>query len=114
MGIKNTVHLFKMVKNTESRKELSAQTNINENKILELSKLTDLSRVKWIGPVFARILLDSGTDTVEKLSKADYKDLYKKLVQINSEKGYTRAKFVENDVKLCINVSKKVPKSIKY
>jgi len=114
IGIKNTAHLFHMVKNAEDRKELSIQTGINENEIMDLTRLTDLSRVKWIGPVFARIFLESGTNSVEKLSKADYNDLYKKLLQINNEKGYTRAKFIENDVKLCIEVSKMVPKVIDY
>lgn len=112
--IKNTAHLFKRVKTEENRKELAAEIGVKEEKIMELTKLTDLSRVKWIGPVFARIFLDSGTDTVEKLSKADAKTLYKKLVDVNNEKEYTKGKFIENDVKLCIKVSKMVPKAVQY
>ncbi|MGF7117184.1 DUF4332 domain-containing protein [Methanobacterium oryzae] len=112
--IKNTAHLFKRIKTEEDRKELSAETGVNQNQILELTKLTDLSRVKWIGPVFARIFLDSGIDTVEKLSLAETTSLYKKLVEINNKKGYTKAKFIENDVKLCIDVSKMVPRAIDY
>lgn len=38
----------------------------------------------------------------------------KKLVDINSEKKYTKAKFIENDVRLCIDVAKMVPKVIEY
>ncbi len=78
IGIKNTAHLFKRIKTNVDREKLSAETGVKEEKILELTKLTDLSRVKWIGPVFARIFLDSGTDTVEKLSRSDAKTLYKK------------------------------------
>jgi len=79
---------------------------------LDLTKLTDLSRVKWIGPIFARIFLDSGTGTVEKLSLSNAKTPYKKLVDINNEKKYTKNKFVENDVKLCIDITQLVPKVI--
>jgi hypothetical protein len=110
--IKNTAHLFKRIKTKKDRQELSDETGITNKKIIELTKLTDLSRVKWIGPVFARIFVDSKADTLEKLSNADAEILYKELVEINNEKGYTKAKFVENDVKLCITVSKMVPNVI--
>ena len=113
-GIKNTGHLFKIIKTHEDRAKLAAETKTNPEEIVELTKLTDLSRVKWIGPVFARMFLDSGTDTVEKLSKADAKTLYRKLIEINEEKGYTKGRFIESDVELCIKVSKMVPRAINY
>ncbi|MEN6290635.1 MAG: DUF4332 domain-containing protein [Methanobacterium sp.] len=114
MGIKNTAHLFKIIKTPDERVKLAAETKINPDEIVELTKLTDLSRVKWIGPVFAWMFLDSGTDTVEKLSKADAKTLYKKLIEINDKNGYTKSKFIESDVELCIKVSKMVPRAINY
>lgn len=113
-GIKNTAHLFKKVKTPEDRRKLAAELEISEEEILELTKLTDLSRIKWVGPVFARIFLDSGTDTAEKVSEADAGSFYKKLVELNQEKKYTKAKFLESDVVLCINISKMVPKTMKY
>lgn len=114
LGIKNTAHLFERVRTTALRNKLATETWIDYKEILELTKLTDLSRVKWIGPVFARIFVDSGTDTLFKLSKSDYKSLYGKLVDINNIKGYTKAKFTEKDVLLCINISKMVPDVIEY
>jgi len=114
MGIKNTLHLFRRVKTKSERDNLASGTDIKNEEILELTKLTDLSRVKWIGPIFARIFMDSGTDTVEKLSKAEASMLYKKLVEINKEKRYTKGKFIETDVQLCINVAKNVPLVIEY
>lgn len=112
--IKNTAHLFKRVKTPEDRESLASELEIAPEEILELTKLTDLVRIKWIGPVFARIFLDSGTDTAEKVSKADAELLYETLVEINNEKSYTRGKFIVNDVQLCIKVSSMVPKVIEY
>jgi hypothetical protein len=114
LGIKNTAHLFERVRTTSLRNKLATETGIDHKEILELTKLTDLSRVKWIGPVFARIFVDSGTDKLFKLSKSDYKILYVKLVDINNIKGYTKAKFTKKDVLLCINISKMVPDVIEY
>jgi hypothetical protein len=113
-GIKNTHHLFKKVKTPQSREELGKEFLVGPEEILELTKLTDLSRVKWVGPVFARMFLDAGTDTVEKLSKAKAHPFYEKLVEINQEKKYTKARFVENDLVLCIEFAKKVPKVVEY
>jgi hypothetical protein len=113
-GIKNTAHLFKKVKTPEDRVKLAAELEVPSEEVLELTKLTDLSRIKWIGPIFARIFLDSGTDTAEKVSNANAEPLYNKLVEINQEKGYTRGKFLESDVELCIKVSALVPKVIEY
>ncbi len=113
-GIKNTAHLFKKIKTPEDREKLAAELDIPLAEIVELTKLTDLVRIKWVGPVFARIFLDSGTDTALKISKSDAEPLYKKLIKINEEKGYTKGKFIENDVRLCIKVADMVPKVIEF
>lgn len=113
-GIRNTAHLFKRVKTPDERNKLAMETGVSAFEILELTKLTDLSRVKWIGPTFARMFVDSGIDTVDKLSKSNYKILYKKLIDVNNLKGYTKANFTEKDVFLCVNVSKMVPNVIRY
>jgi hypothetical protein len=113
-GIKNTAQLFKRVKTVEDRENLAAELRIPCSDLLELTKLTDLVRIKWVGPVFARIFLDSGTDTTEKVAKSNSNPLYKSLVEINKEKGYTKSKFIENDVEMCIKVANMVPKTIEY
>ena len=113
-GIKNTAHLFKKIKTHGDRENLAAEMDILPEDILELTKLTDLVRIKWIGPVFARLFYDSGTDTAQKVSEADADPLFKRLVQINNEKGYTKGKFIESDVDLCIKVADMVPKVIEY
>lgn len=113
-GIKTTLHLFRRVKTPQNREELADELGVPREDVLELTRLTDLSRVKWVGPVFARIILDSGTNTVEKLSKAKSGPLYGRLLDINQEKGYTKARFVESDLSLCIEFAKKVPIIIEY
>lgn len=113
-GIKNTLHLFKRVKTPPDREDLADELSLGVEELLELTRLTDLSRVKWVGPVFARMFLDSGMDTVEKLSKAKATPFYEKLVKINQQNNYTKARFVESDLDLCIEFAKKVPKVIEY
>jgi hypothetical protein len=113
-GIKNTLQLFDKVVTQESRRDLGEQTGINEKDILELTKLTDLSRIRWTGAVFARLLFESGYDTVEKVSRADYEKLYETLIQINQAQKYTKGKFGLNDIKLCADAANDVPFEIEY
>ena len=60
------------VKTEENRKELCDKTQISYEDIMDLTRLTDLSRIKWVGPIFARLLILSGYNTVEKVTKANY------------------------------------------
>lgn len=114
IGIKNTPALYDKVKTCESRKELSDATGINESEILELAQLTDLSRIKWVGVTFARMLYDLGIDTVKKASKADPVDLHKKINQLNKEQGIYRGQIGLRDIKIFINAAGEVPLDIEY
>jgi len=113
-GIKDTVGLFEKVMTQESRKELSTKTGISYNEILELTKLTDLSRIRWVGAMFARVLYESGYDTVEKVSHANYENLYKTINQLNKVRNLYKGNIGLNDMRLCVNAAKEVPLEIEY
>jgi len=114
IGIKDTVKLFDIVLTPESRKELTVKTNISEAEIFELTKLTDLSRIKWVGATFARMLYNVGIDTVEKASKADYEDLHQKINQINRAKNFYKGQIGLHDIKLFVDAAKEVSLEVEY
>lgn len=114
LGIRNTEQLFDFVKTKAAREDLREKIGFSNEEILELTKLTDVVRIKWVGANFARLLVDSPCDTVEKVSNADYRELYDILMKINEEKQYFKGKFGLNDMKLCVIAAKSVPKAIKY
>ena len=60
------------------------------------------------------MLYDLGLDTVEKVSKADYSDLHKKINQLSREKNIYKVQIGLNDIKILINVAKEVPQEIEY
>ena len=114
IGIKNTVKLYDRIITSENRKELAELIGIKDSEILESTKLTDLSRIKWVGTTAARMLYDLGLDTVEKVSKADYNDLHKKINQLNKEHNIYKGQIGLNDVKILVNAAKEVPQEIEY
>jgi hypothetical protein len=113
-GIKDTVALFDKVKTSANRNELAKRTSISKAEILELTKLTDLSRIKWVGATFARMLYDAGIDTAEKASKADYVELHKMIHDINKKWNYFKGTIGLNDVKLFVHAAKEVSLEIEY
>lgn len=114
IGIKTTVNLYERVITKTDRQLLANATGINYLQIEELTKLTDLSRIKWVGATYARMLYDLGVDTVEKVAKADPVDLHKRITQLNKEKGIFKGQIGLNDVKILVNAANEVPLEIVY
>jgi len=113
-GIKDTLKLYDWVTTPEKRKQLAGQTGISHDEILELTKLTDLSRIKWVGATFARVLYQAGYDTVEKVSKANYQELYEKIHRLNKEQNLYKGQIGLNDMNLLVEVANDVSLEIHY
>lgn len=113
-GVKDTQKLYDKVKTPQSRNELAKITGITPEIILELTKLTDLSRIKWVGATFARMLYDIEVDTVEKACSIDPNTLYEKINQINNDRNYYKGQIGLNDMRIFVNAAKEVPQEILY
>ncbi len=114
IGIKNTRNMYDKVITKADRKKLADSTGIGDKEILELTKLTDLSRIKWVGVTFTRMLYDLGVDTVEKSSKSDPEDLHARINQLNKEKSIYKGHIGLNDIKIFVNAAKEIPLEIEY
>lgn len=114
IGIKNTEKLYDKVITKSDRQKLAESIGINYSDILELTKLTDLSRIKWVGVTFARMLYDLGVDTVEKASKSDPVYLHEKINQLNKEKSIYKGQIGLNDIKIFVNAAKEIPLEVEY
>lgn len=113
-GIKNTQQLYELVLTRKSRKDLADKLCMNENELLELTKQTDLSRIQWVNPTFARVLYEAGYDTIQKVQKANYENLYKKIIEINEKRNLYKGSIGLNDMKICIEAAKEVIPEVEY
>lgn len=114
LGIKNTEIFYDKVITKSDRHKLAATTGIDYPDIPELTKLTDLSGIKWVGVTFARMLYHLGVDTVEKASKSDPVDLHEKINLLNQEKSFYKGHIGLNDIKIFVNAAKDIPSEIEY
>lgn len=101
-GILNTKTLYEKLGKKSERKQFSKEHGISEKEIVELVKLSDLTRIQWVNSTFAHVLYEAGFDTVDKVAKADYQNLYDKVTLKNEELKLYKGKIGINDMKLCI------------
>jgi hypothetical protein len=115
LGIMNSLQFFPLIITPESRAELATQQQIKPEQILELTQLTDLVRLKWVGPKFARLLQQSSYNTVEKIAQSDYRELYQELMRIKESVGIYKGLFGLEDMKRWVNIYvQDVPVVIQY
>lgn len=114
LGIKHSKHLFERGRTQRDRDDLSGLAEVSGDDLLELVKLSDLARVSGVGPVFARLLYDSGASTVEELAACSPEALHQRLVVVVQEMGYTEAMVPLKDVEHCIDAAGALPKVIEY
>jgi hypothetical protein len=114
VGIKHSKHLFERAMSRGDRAALSGQVDVPSGDLLELVKLSDLARVSGVGPVFARIMLDAGIDSLEKLANSSADATFERFVAVNKEKQYTGARFTVKDVQYCIRMANELPKVVEY
>lgn len=114
IGITNTEKLYDKVVKKSDRQKLVDSTGIEYQDILELTKLSDLSRIKWVGVTYAQMLYDLGVDTVEKVSESDPIDLHAKINQMIKEKNIFKGAIGLNDMKILIESASELPLDIEY
>jgi len=111
-GISNTEALYEKLGKSKERKIFVKSTGIDEQEIIELLKLSDLTRIQWVNSTFAHVLFAAGFDTVKKVSKASPEDLFKKVTLKNDEMKLYKGNIGLHDMQLCIEASKMVDAEI--
>ena len=114
IDIKNTVHLFPRVLTEEDREKLAQDTGTKAEDIIELTSLTDFARAKWVGPIFARLLVESGYGSIEELAGSNYLDVHDAIIRTNDRLGIYRGNLGLEDIKLWMeNVVPDIPRVIR-
>ena len=115
VGIKQTEQLFERAQSAQDRAALSDLTGVPDDALLELVKLSDLSRASYVGPTFARVIYEAGADTIGKLADCSPEELCANLRAVNEEQGLTKAAMPSvEDITACVEIWKKLPRVIEY
>ena len=88
MGIKSPLHMLEAGRTEKDREQLAAASGVPIEKIEELVKLSDLSRIPGVKTIRARLYHDAGFDTLEKLAACDPEDFRARLAEFTEETGF--------------------------
>ncbi len=108
LNTKNSKHLFEKTQTADDIKQLAQQTGILTTNLEEIIKLANLVRIWGVGAVFARIMYNSGVDTIEKFATSDVEKSYKAFVKTNKEGNYSSVHFSLKDIEFCVDFAKEL------
>ena len=115
VGIKDSRRLFDRAQTRQEWEELAAQAGVPGDMVLELVKLSDLSRAPYVGPVFARLFYEAGADTLEKLATSQPEELAARIREVNEEKKLTKAALPTSEhMASWLEIVRMIPRTIEY
>lgn len=114
MGIKTTPQLYDKLAAKVDRNTLKKELDVDDEEILLLAKIADVSRLRYVNPSFATLLVNSDYDTVSNIRNADYQELYKELVRINEDKKFYKGRINLKDMKFLVNDTEHLSLDVEY
>lgn len=103
-GLKTTQQLFEA-----DSGQLPEIPELDEGGMAELVAISDLCRVQWVSPNYARALVAAGYDTASKVASADPEALASALQDINQDAKYYGGKVGLRDVGRLVTAAKYAP-----
>ncbi len=97
MGVTSSDQLYPLVLTPDDRKALGTKLGVLEVQMLHIAKLMDVTRLRYVSPLFATLLVHSPYDTVVNISKADPKTMYDDLAILNAAQQFFKGKLGKND-----------------
>jgi hypothetical protein len=87
IGIKNVEQMLEKGKTKKQREQLSKQLDIPEEAILELVKLSDITRIGYVKKKLSRLYYEAGLDSPAKIAEFEPKQLHAFFVKFVKESG---------------------------
>ncbi len=113
-GLKTSKDLYKRISTIEEREVFASELNLKAEEVLELTKLVDVSRLRYVNGPFASLLLQSSYDTMKKIKEADPEALYLELTKLNQGKKIYKAVIGRPDMKYFVEDQANVSFDIEY
>jgi predicted flap endonuclease-1-like 5' DNA nuclease len=90
VGIRRTHNLLDRAASRKGRKELAAQSGVDESLILKWTNMADLMRVRGVGEEYSELLEAAGVDTIKELRTRKPSNLHQAMVDANGKRKLVR------------------------
>jgi hypothetical protein len=104
-GLKNTALLYEALASPEKREEAAIALGVDADVIDSLYALADLTRIQWVSPTAARMLVSAGYTDVKAVSDADPEGLCSELDRVNKENKYFKGTIGLRDVRRLVKAA---------
>lgn len=112
-GIKTSKALYEYLEPL-SHDEIIGELGLEEGMLKKLWSLMAVTRLRYVSPLFATVLVRSGYDSIEKIADAKSSDLHQAIVTTNKKEhiykgnvGDSDAQFLIDDAKVFMKYSEK-------
>lgn len=102
-GINNTRKFFESVQTSGEQQKISGSTGIPVDRLREIYRLCDLSRITGVGPVYARVIYLAGIHSVRDFAETDAATHNKLYMQVLDKYNYPLNDLGEDDIQYCID-----------
>jgi len=110
MGLKDSVLLYERLDTKEKRAAFRSEMKFDMQFLDLLFSLVELSRIQWVSPKVARMLIAAGFKNSKEVANADPEMLYNSISQVNKEKSFYKMKIGLRDIKRLIKAADYVSK----
>ncbi|HEX2995089.1 MAG TPA: DUF4332 domain-containing protein, partial [Anaerolineales bacterium] len=107
-GIKDTAALYEATDTRQKRTALAKSTGVDGTVLETLAQLADLTRVQWVSPTAARMVIESGCKSAAELAKADPGELAEAFVCVNAGNRLFKGRIGLRDIKRLIQAARYV------
>ena len=114
LGVKTTDQMLAAGQTSTGRTELATRAVISPDGILELVKLSDLSRLPGVKGIRARLYFNAGVETVEMLASYEPDELLRLTSEFVQRSGFPGIAPLPKEVSSTIENARKMPKLVKW
>lgn len=98
LSIKTSRELYDYMEESTTE-ALKLSLGIDDASLQTLNSLMAVTRLRYVSPLFATVLIRSGYDSVEKIADADYIKLYDDIIETNKVQNIYRGNIGHNDAR---------------
>jgi hypothetical protein len=103
IGLCSTDEIYYRLSIEDEQLEIARNHQLSPEDLCYILTLSTITRIRWVSPVVARILIESGYNTIEKIKEANPGKLCIEIEQLNSSRNYYKGKIGERDIRRMIH-----------
>ncbi len=114
LGIGNAHQMLQAGRTPAARQDLAARTGVPVEAILELVKLSDLARIFGVKAIRARLYLDAGADTPEKIARYSPEAFRALVVEFVERTGFGGVATLPAEARFTVEEARRLPRVVEY